>query len=287
MGGKLRAISVSLCANIFLVSVEFIVSVMTGSLSVLSDAFHSVVDLSASCVALLGIRAAEAPLSEEKETHVYGHERYENISSLIQGILIGIIAVFVVVEACRRLLFGFHVFSSPLMVTIIIFTLLVDIGVYRYQLKMSRRYRSAVLEADAYHFSTDALAKVGVIVGLVFVYLSFKIMDILVSFLLAALMVYVGYIVAKKAVDVLTDSLPSHEMLDKLISIALAVEGVEEAHRMRARRSGSAILADVHIIVNPSLTVKEAHEIAHEVESRIKEGIPDVREIVVHIEPHE
>src|SRR3990172_6197894 len=159
---KLRVAAISIASNAGLVTTELGVALSTGSLAVLADAFHSGVDLTGSLVALAGIRMA---LRASDRRHAYGYGRYENAAALVQFVLIAIIGVTVIQEAARRALSGFRVEVTPLVLGVILATIAADVLLFLYIARRGTALRSSALEADAYHFGTDALGKVGVIVA--------------------------------------------------------------------------------------------------------------------------
>jgi cation diffusion facilitator family transporter len=279
---RLKVAAISISANAILLSVELFVAWITGSLSVLADAFHSGVDLTGSTVALSGIWMALRAIDRR---YPYGYARYENASALIQFVLIAIIGVTVIYEAVRRYFFGFEVRVSAAALAVIIATVAFDLLLFRYIARRGRTLQSSALEADSYHFGTDAVGKIGVMVGMGAAFLGFPIMD-----LVGAVAIAIGFLVAafqmgRKNLRVLTDASPPDDLLDALQRTALGVAGVAEVHSLRGRVSGKSVLVDLVVHVSPESSLEAAHKVAHEVEEAIRRELPSVADIVVHAEP--
>jgi cation diffusion facilitator family transporter len=280
--GKLKVVAVSISANASLVVVEVVIAWATGSLSVLADAFHSGVDLVGSVVVLFGIWMA---LKVADRTHAYGYGRYENAAALIQFVLIAVIGVTVMYEAVRRSLFGFSVTVSNLVLVAVVATLVFDVLIFRYIARQGRVLQSSALEADSYHFGTDAVMKVGVLVGVGGAYLGFPIMDILGAVGIAITFLVAAFLMGKKNLRVLVDASPPQELLQALHEVALGVDGVREIHSLRSRMSGPHVLVDLVVHVAHGTSLEAAHRIAHRVEEAMQQEVPSVTDVVVHAEP--
>ncbi len=283
-GKKLRAASYSLAVNAFLILVKLFVVYVTGSLALLAELLHSGFDFLASVFAYIGIKKAEEPADH---SHPYGHEKFENLSSLAQTVLIVLTSLFVVYEAGSRILSQQHtvIESTELGIGVMVLTIVIDYILSRYLHRASSEYGSAALEADAYHFSTDLWGAVSVIVGLGFVMLGYPVFDSLAALFVALLMLWVSYRLGMKSFHVFMDTSPPVEVITAIEEIVSATKGVESYHKLRVRQAGSKLLVDVHIQVSPKMSVEEGHYIAHVVRSELIKKKPDVKEVTVHVEP--
>ena len=279
---KLRVAGVSIAANASLVTVELSLAWATGSLSVLADAFHSGVDLIGSVVALTGIWMA---LKAADRRHAYGYGRYENAAALVQFVLIAIIGVTVIQEAVRRFLFGFRVEVTPLALAVVLGTILFDVVLFRYIARQGNALCSSALEADSYHFRTDAIGKVGVVVGIGAAYLGYPVMDLLGAVAIALTFLAAAVLMGRRNLQVLVDASPPMQFLEELHRIAETVPGVEEVHSLRSRMSGRQALVDLVVHVPSGMSLEEAHATAHAVERAIRDRLPAVAEVIVHAEP--
>ncbi|MFQ6019836.1 MAG: cation diffusion facilitator family transporter, partial [Dehalococcoidia bacterium] len=184
---KRFAASLSIAVNVFLIAVEGTVAYFTGSLAVLADAAHSLFDLIASGFAFWGVRMAAQP---PDKTHPYGHEKFENFSSLVQVTLIAIIAALIVAGV---ILWDTGLSVSIAAISVVAGTMVVDYLVARYIGGVARTYSSSALEADAFHFTTDLWVKAAVIVGLVGAQLGAEWFDPVAALAVAAVMVFTAF----------------------------------------------------------------------------------------------
>ncbi len=282
MHPKLRVAALSIGSNAGLVVVEMTLAWITGSLAVLADAFHSGVDLTGSLVALSGILLA---LRMADANHGYGYSRYENAAALVQMVLIAIIGVTVIEEAVRRLLEGFTVRITLLALIAVLATMVYDVFLFRYISRKGDVLGSSALEADAYHFATDAIGKVGVIFGIGMAYLGYPIMDVVGALIIACVFLVTAFRMGRKNLQVLVDASPPREVVQDVRRAAETVSGVAEVHSLRARMSGRFVLVDLAVHVAPGASLESAHGIAHRVQQTIREQVPAVAEVVVHVEP--
>jgi cation diffusion facilitator family transporter len=279
---KLNAASVSVGVNLTLILIKIAAALLSGSIAILAEVFHSGLDLLASVFAYVGIRQAAKP---EDEDHPYGHERFENLSSLIQTLLIAITSFLIIYEAVGRLKSPHSLDATWLALAIMLLTLIADFFVARYLHKVSGETGSSALEADAYHFTTDLWSAVAVIIGLVFASLGWSVFDSIAAIFVALLMLWISYKLATKSLRVMLDTSPCKVTLDDIGMIVAATPGVVGFHKLRARQSGSRLLADMNIHVNPKITVLEGHTIAHRAKHAIMEKHPEFKDINIHVEP--
>ena len=281
---KLRAALLSVGVNLSLIAVEAGVAWFTGSLAVLADAGHSTFDLFASVAAVWGVRMAATP---PDHGHPYGHEKYENVSSLIQVGLLGLISLFIVVEVGVRLATGFTLAVSGAALVIIVMTLGVDWLAARYLAAVARRHHSFALEADAYHFTTDFWSKVAVIMGLTAALAGQKWVDPAAAIVVAGLMLYTGWRLGHRSTQVLLDASPKGSLQSRVREILVAEAGNSGFHSLRMRQAGKWVLLDLALHLPPQMSIAEGHERAHRLCRRLQEEIAEVREAVVHIEPED
>ncbi|MFH0836935.1 MAG: cation diffusion facilitator family transporter [Candidatus Aenigmatarchaeota archaeon] len=279
---KLHAALFSIKANSFLIILKAVVAVITGSIAIIAELAHSLFDMFASILAYVGIKKAE---KAEDSCHPYGHERYENISALAQTILIVVTSIFVMYEAVIRLFEPKPVSSLEIGLVVMIVIIGIDYFVSRYLHKASKDYGSSALEADAYHFTTDLWGAISVVIGLVFVILGFPIFDSIAAIAVAVLMLVISYKLGKGAINVLLDKSPCEDVMKKIEAAILSVKKVKSFHKLKARYMGNKILVDLHIHVSPMISVAEGHSISHELKKKLKQKVPEIKDVIVHVEP--
>lgn len=280
---KLGAAKWSVYLNITLGSLKLLVGLYTGSLGILAEFIHTFFDFIASVFAYLGIKKAGEPADK---THHYGHERFENISSLLQALLIAATSIFILYEAYGRLISGNHtVNESSVGIIVMAMTLVADVKIARFLHRKSNETGSPALEADAYHFTTDIMSTLAVIVGLAATVMGFPIADILSAVFVAFVMLYISINLSKKSALIMLDEAPDNKTLEGIALLISKHPGIRGYHSLRARTSGHRIFIDVSIHLINEISLAQAHDIAEDIEARIIEEYPEVKEVVTHIEP--
>jgi cation diffusion facilitator family transporter len=258
---------------------------LTGSVSLLSDALESFINLAAASVAYLSLRYSARPADA---SHTYGHEKIEYFSSGLEGGLILVAAGGIVWLALGRL-FG-DAKLEPLGLGLIISCAAACInGVVAWVLlRAGRKYGSLLLEADGKHLLTDVWTSVGVLAGLVLVALTgWEILDPLMALLVAANILWTAFDLMRRSFDGLMDrALPEAELEKVRQAIRTHVGPNMDYHALRTRQAGTRRFADFHLLVPGEMSVREAHALGDRVEGAIRAALPGV-EVTVHVEPIE
>jgi len=279
---KLRAAATSIGVNVVLLVSKILVAIITGSVGLLAECIHSSFDLFSSLLAYLGIKKAS---KAEDETHHYGHEKFESLSSFLQSIFILLTAAFIVYEAVQKLRHPVTVENSGIGIIFMIITIPVAYLTSRYLAKIARKEGgSHALEADSAHFTTDVLGSIAVLIGLFMVWLGYPIGDTLAAFVVAAVMLYISCDLIHDSFHVFMDCSPPKKTMKKIENILKKTRGITY-HKLRARMAGSRIFVDVHIQVNKNYTIDKAHGVSGKIKHEIKEKIKSVKEVNTHIEP--
>jgi len=285
----------SVGAAIGLTTLKLIVGLLTGSLGILAEAAHSGLDLVAALMTFFAVRVADRPADA---THHYGHEKIENLSAFFEAALLLVTAIWVIYEAVRRLLFHEgHLEISLWAFAVMLISIIVDFTRSRILLRVARKLGSQALEADALHFSTDIWSSTIVIAGLLVVYLTaifhlpawLNLADAVAALGVSLLVIWVSIRLARETIDVLLDRAPG-EHVAQLQNHIEKVEGVTEVRRVRVRRAGNKLFADVVIGAPRTYTFEQIHEVSERVEKAAVEGARAVSpqsevDVVVHVEP--
>ncbi|MDA8340082.1 MAG: cation diffusion facilitator family transporter [Nitrospiraceae bacterium] len=275
-----KVLLITLLLNILVSAAKIFYGYITGSISIFSDGFHSLFDGVSNIVGLIGIYIASHPPDEK---HPYGHRKYETVFTIFVGLLM-LFTCFEVFRKVYESLTGRHettITTASFFVMVI--TLIINIFVSAYEKRKGEKLSSEFLIADSRHTKSDIYVSLGVIVSLVFIKLGFPIADPIAG-------AVVGIFIAKAGIDIIresTETLVDRTQMDTSIikEIACSVNGVMECHEIRTRGTRSHVFIDLHILVDPSLSVENAHRIAEAVEKEIKSKISEVVDVVVHIEP--
>jgi cation diffusion facilitator family transporter len=279
---KQRVALISVFAAFLITGMKIVVGVLTGSLGILSEALHSGLDLVATAVTFFAVRMADKPADKH---HTYGHGKVENLSALFETLLLIITSFWIIYEAIKRLMGApFEIEVTFWSFFVMIVSILVDWFRSRALLKVAKKHNSQALEADALHFSTDIWSSAVVIVGLIGSILGYPGADAIAALAVAMIVLWVCYRMGKKSIDVLLDRAPIEET--KTITLALNnIAGILYWHDLKVRQSGADVLVEVNIHIDPSYTIGQAHQLAHEVEQKIVMACPRAF-VHVHQEPH-
>jgi cation diffusion facilitator family transporter len=283
---KRRTAALSVVSNSSLILLKVVAGTVTGSVSILTEAIHSSIDLVASVVAFFSVRKADEPADE---SHRYGHEKIENLAAAIEGILILVGSAAIAFEAIRRLIRGGQVEKVPLGIAIVAFSMVANIVVSAVIARNARATASPALEADASHLRTDALTSAGVLAGLILLQITgAHWIDPVVALIVAGAIVVTGIKLLSRASRVLVDeALPAGEVA----SIRSAIEqfgpaGVVGYHELRTRRAGSRRYVDLHVQFRSGTSLEDAHRTAHELQDVIA-GRLDGADVLIHLEPED
>jgi cation diffusion facilitator family transporter len=281
---KSRAAALSIASNSVLIAIKLAAGAITGSIAILTEAIHSLIDLVASVIAFVSVRKADEPADED---HPYGHEKVESLAATIEGMLILVGAGIIVYEATHRLVDGAEVDALWVGIAVMGFSVVANLIVSTILSRQARQHESPALEGDAAHLRTDALTSAGVLAGLALVELTGVVaFDSITALVVAAAIVVAGLRIIRRSSGVLVDEvLPSEEM-DRIEAAIAAARTPEVAgyHKLRARRAGSRRYIDLHVQYRSGTSLERAHELAHRMRDEIEASLRRA-EVLIHVEP--
>jgi cation diffusion facilitator family transporter len=283
---KSGAAGLSVASNSLLIALKVAVGAITGSIAILTEAVHSLIDLLASVIALASVRKADEPADVE---HPYGHEKLENLAAAIEGMLILVGAAVIVYEATRQLVNGAEVDRLGIGIAVMAFSVLANLGVSSVLSRQARAHESQALEGDAAHLRTDAMTSAGVLFGLALVQVTGDAaFDPITALAVAVAIVGSGLRIITRSSRVLVDeALPPDEM-DRIEAAIAAARPPEVAgyHKLRARRAGSRRYVDLHVQFRSGTSLEQAHELAHAMRAAIEAELP-AADVLIHVEPED
>lgn len=284
MSSKMLAATLSVASNSTLVVLKLVVGFLSGSVSIIAEGIHSANDLIAALIAFISVRISEQPPDEE---HPYGHGKAESISAAAEAILIVGAAVWIVIEAVRRLLKPEPVEHLGIGVAVMGISVVLNIMVSRYLFRVAREEDSPALEADAHHLATDVYTSMGVVAGLAVTGLTgWHIVDPLMAIGVAMLILKIGLGLTMKSLHHLMDAqLPTAEV-SRIEGILNGETRIHSWHNLRTRKSGSTRHIDLHIVFRNDATLLEAHQVADELEKRIAQEMAPAH-VVIHVDPYD
>lgn len=276
-----RVFIITLVLNLAVAASKIAIGLATGALAIIADGLHSLVDSSGNVVGLFSTRMADKPPDAD---HPYGHARFETLAVLVIGVLLLLTAFEVVRGAADRLMGGEPPELTPLAFVIMLVTLVVNIGVNRYQVREGRRLNSQVLLADAAHTGADIFVTVSVLVSMaLIVVLNWGWADVVAALVVTVLIGRAAWQVLSQATRVLVDAAPYDS--DQLAAWVLEVPAVDHVIRARSRGAAGAAHIDVDVQVNPETTAAQAEAIAGAIREKLAEHVEFV-EAEVHFAPH-
>lgn len=280
---RARAARVSVISNTTLVIAKIGVGWLSGSVSVMSEAVHSGLDLIAALIAVAAILVASRPADAD---HRYGHGKVENLSALAEAVLIVVAAIGIVGEAARKLLAGHALPAVGPAMWVMGGSAVVNLLVSAYLAKVAREEDSAALHADAMHLRTDVWTSVAIFVGLALVKLTgLAWLDPALALVVAGMICKAGWDLSRTALRPLLDEqLPSRDQA--LIRDVLAgyAQRFVEIHDLRTRQSGRDRYVDFHLVVDGDSPLETVHTLCDEIEQAIKQRLPTC-EVLIHPEP--
>ena len=281
---KTRAAALSIASNSGLILLKVAAGAITGSVAILSEAMHSSIDLIASIVAYVSVRKADEPADAD---HRYGHEKIENLSAAIEGMLILVGSAVIAFEAIRHLVVGSEVQRLGVGIVVVGVSAVANLTVGGIVARRARATESAALEGDAAHLRTDALTSIGVLVGLVLVQVTgADWIDPIVALAVAAAIVVSGVRILTRSSRVLVDeALPADEQRAIQDAVrSFGPRGVAGYHKLRTRRAGARRYVDLHVQFRAGTTLEDAHAIAHELQDAIRARVRGA-DVLIHLEP--
>ena len=255
---------------------------MSQSVSIISEAIHSSMDLLASIIAFFSVKISDTPADKE---HPYGHGKFENISGVAEAILIFIAAFWIIYEAVEKLLSNQKVGELGFGFIVMFVSAIVNIIVSRRLYKVAKETESIALEADALHLKTDVYTSIGVGVGLLLIWLTgLYFLDPVVAILVALFILRESYFLLRNAYFPLVDTAMAESEI-QIIRNLLQSKSLQ-FHDLKTRKAGHFRFADIHLEMPQNLSLKEVHDVCDDIENELKRKIKNL-EINIHVEPKE
>jgi cation diffusion facilitator family transporter len=280
-----RVILLSIGASIVTMGLKLGAYAFTGSVSLLSDAMESSVNLVAALIALIALTVADRPADH---THSYGHDKAEYFSSGVEGALILVAAILIIYTAVRRFLNPAPLTDLGLGLSVALIASGINFGVSRFMLQMAKRHDSISLEADAQHLMTDVWTSVGVVAALGIVAVTpprWTILDPIIAILVGLNIIHTGVNLIKRSMAGLMDSsLPDDEIGQIEAAIRATLDRGAAYHSLRTRKSGSRRFVDLHVTVPGNFSVIQGHDCCERIESAVSGLLPKTS-VSTHLEP--
>jgi cation diffusion facilitator family transporter len=271
-------------ANAFLIIFKLLAGVFGKSHALIADGIHSISDLFTDAVVLFGLKVGRKPPDEK---HHFGHARIETLSSAIVGLALIVTALYLGAQSAWDIYRHTVYHPTALALAGAIVSIAVKEALYHYTVYTGRRIKSQLVLANAWHHRSDALSSVAVLIGVggSLINPSWYLLDAFAALVVSFFIIKVGLEILAKTVREFTDTAPPIEILDKISTCTLNVEGVVDSHDLRVRTSGGLYQVEIHIVVDGQLSVAQGHRIAKAVEHCLAEEVDDLDRIIVHVDP--
>jgi cation diffusion facilitator family transporter len=263
---------------------KVVVGVYSGSVSIISEAIHSVMDLIAAVIAYFSVRISDTPPDKE---HPYGHGKIENVSGVIEAFLILVAAFWIIYEAVQKLIHPTEVSNLGIGIgsAVMFISAIINFWVSKKLYKVAHETESIALEADALHLRTDVYTSVGVGIGLLLMWATgFTLLDPLIAIFVALFILKESFNLLSRAYSPLLDTALPKEEIEKIEKLLLNMN--IEYHELKTRRAGSHKFLDFHIELPSKMELGDVHQVCDEIEKELNETLPHLR-INIHVEPRD
>ena len=280
-----RAALYILFLNLILFVTKLIFGWTGHSFALLADGFNNLTDTATSLIMYFALKLAAKPADKE---HAYGHGRIETEIARLLGFFVLATAGAIIIGAFQNIK---NVDEQPEIAVIIVafISMLVKEYMYRYQRKKAKEISSRALEADSINHRTDVGATACVLIGTLVVKIGgtkLSAVDDLSAIAVGIIMAFAAVRVIISSTQDLLDTMPPEDIIKKIRTVVESISGIYTAEKVLGRRMGMYYNIDVHIEVEPELAVKEAHYLSHQAKDKIKDQIPEIGDVLVHVEPY-
>ena len=278
-----RVSVVSMATNVILTLMKLAAGLIAHSGAMISDAVHSASDIFSGIIVLIGVRmSTKAP----DESHPYGHERFECVAALLLSGVLALVGGTIGVNAARDIISG-RMPEAPgvLALAAAAVSIVTKEILFWYTRGYAKKYRSTALHAEAWHQRSDALSSIGALIGIAGARMGVPVMEPIASIIIALFILRVAVRIFRDAIDQMVDHSCSEETENAFRGTALEQPGVKGVEMLRTRMFGNRVYVDLEIAADPGLTLAAAHEIAERVHDAIEQTYPEVKHIMVHVNP--
>ena len=277
--------AVGIFGNVLLAAFKLVAGLAGKSSAMVSDAVHSLSDVFATFIAYIGVVMSKRP--EDKE-HPYGHERLECVASLILGLILAGTGIGIGYSGIRKLVLHEEL-AVPTMLPLIaaIVSIVVKEGMFWYTMHYAKKLDSSAFKADAWHHRSDALSSVGSFIGIGLAKLGLPFMDPIASVIICLFIFKVAFDISKDAIVKMLDTSCDKELEDSMREFILKQEGVKNIDLFQTRQFGNKVYIDLEIAVDRNISLLAAHDIAEKVHESVEQEFPNVKHIMIHVNPEE
>jgi len=282
---SLRATFLGMVVNTFLAAGKLAAGVLGHSHALVADAVESLADIFSSIVVWRGMVVASEPADED---HPYGHGKAEPIAAAMVSTILLLAAVSIAATSVQSMLSGEHAGPRPFTLVVLVAVIVIKEGLFRFVRGEAISVESTAIDADAWHHRSDAITSLAAAIGITVSLIGGKgyhSADDVAAIVAAGIIAFNGWRLLRPAMNELMDASPNRQVIDQIRKTAASIPGVAGVEKCMVRKMGHRYYVDMHLEVDPKMTVQQGHAISHDVKDKVKEKFPAVRDVLVHIEP--
>jgi len=270
--------------NTLLAAGKLAAGLLGQSHALVADAVESLADIVSSLIVWRGLVVAEEPADDD---HPYGHGKAEPLAAAVVATMMILAAgwiTFTALDGIRRP----HTTPAPFTLLVLLAVVVVKEALFRFVRREAAGVGSSAVRADAWHHRSDAITSLAAGIGISIALIGgqgYEVADNLAAVVAAGVIAWNGWRLLRPAFDELMDASPDPTLARQISALATTIPGVEQVEKCLVRKMGNQLYVDMHLEVDPQMSVRQAHEIAHQVKSRIRADLPAVRDVLVHVEP--
>lgn len=273
-----------MAANALLATAKLTAGILGNSYALIADAVESLADVFSSIIVWRGVVLAAEPADED---HPYGHGKAEPIAAAVVAMILLIAALGISTQAIREMFSPQHG-PKPFTLIVLLATVAIKETLFRVVVRESAEIDSSVVRTDAWHHRSDAITSLAAAIGISIALIGgrgFESADSIAAVIAAVIIAWNGWRLLRPALDELMDTAPSKQFNAQIEKIALEIPGVNAVEKCFVRKMGFNLYVDLHMEVDPEMTVLRGHEIAHQVKDEIRRQLPSVHDVLIHVEP--
>ncbi|MCI0537947.1 MAG: cation diffusion facilitator family transporter [Verrucomicrobiales bacterium] len=281
---SLRATFLGMAVNAFLAGIKLLAGALGHSHALVADGVESLADILSSVIVWRGLVVAAAPADEN---HPYGHGKAEPIAAAMVSTLLLLAASWIAVKSLQEIVSP-HQAPAPFTLLVLVLVVVVKELLYRFVVSEAQSVESHAVHSDAWHHRSDAVTSLAAGIGITVALIGgkgYEAADDVAALIAAGIIAWNGWQMLRPSLDELMDTSPTQTVINPIRNIAAGVVGVQRVEKCVVRKMGYQYFVDMHVEVDPSMTVREAHEIAHRVKDAVRNRLPKVFDVLVHIEP--
>ncbi len=275
--------STSIFSNAIIIVLKFIAGLVSGSISIISEAIHSFSDFLASVLTFFAVSRSSEPADKD---HPFGHGKYEDMSGFIEGFLIILASIYIIYEASKKLIFGYHAeLDSEICIFVMAFAVVANILVSKSLFIVAKKSKSVSLYADAEHLRTDVFSSLGVLIGLIVIkFTGLTILDPIIAIIVAGIIFKAGYSITKETLNNLLDGSISKGEINEITKILDTFTNIKGYKDLKARNIGPMVKVELTVLFDNDMKIFDCHKICDEIEQKISSKIGNVS-MIIHSEP--